>query len=138
MRRKISQVMRDRPLVTLPATASVRQAAELMARENIGAVLVTNDSSLEGIFTERDLLTRVVAEGRDPKSTILREVRTAKPDTIETRALALDALHKMHDGGYRHLPVVERGRLIGIVSRRDFIGTEEAQLDQENELWEKM
>jgi CBS domain-containing protein len=138
MRRKISQVMRDRPLVTLPATASVRQAAELMARENIGAVLVTNDSSLEGIFTERDLLARVVARGRDPKSTILREVMTAKPDTIEPNTLALGALHKMHDGGYRHLPVVERGRLVGIVSRRDFIGTEEAQLDQENELWEKM
>ena len=138
MRRKISEVMPARSLVTMPATTKARQAAEVMARENIGAVLVTNDDGLEGIFTERDLLARVVAAGRDPDATALAEVMTPKPDTIETRALALDALHKMHDGGYRHLPVLERGRLVGIVSRRDFIGVEKAQLDQDIEIWEKM
>jgi CBS domain-containing protein len=138
MRRRIAQVMRKRALVTLPAAANARQAAEVMARENIGAVLVVADGALEGIFTERDLLARVVAPGRDPSATALAEVMTAKPDTIEPGALALGALHKMHDGGYRHLPVVERGQLLGIVSRRDFIGLEEAQLDQENQLWEKM
>jgi len=138
MRRKIVQVMRKRAPVTLLAAATVRQAAEIMARENIGAVLVVEDGELQGIFTERDLLVRVVAKGCDPNVTALAEVMTATPDTIGPGALALDALHKMHDGGYRHLPVVERGQLLGIVSRRDFFGLEEAQLDQENQLWEKM
>ena len=130
--------MHKRALVELPATASVRQAAELMARENVGAVLVTNNSKLEGIFTERDLLCRVVARHRDPDATALREVMTAEPDAIGPDSPALDALHKMNDGGYRHLPVIDGGRLVGVISRRDFLGVEQARLDEENALWEHM
>jgi CBS domain-containing protein len=84
------------------------------------------------------MVNRVVAEGRDPDSTTLAEVMTANPDTIAPQATAIDALRRMQDGGYRHLPVVERGRLVGIVSRRDFFGMEKARLDDESGFWEKI
>ena len=63
---------------------------------------------------------------------------TGKPDSVTPAATALEALRMMADGGYRHLPVVEQGRVIGVVSRRDFFGAEKAQLDQETALWERM
>ena len=138
MRRKISEVLRQRALVELPATASAHRAAELMCENNVGSVLVTDGGRPEGIFTERDLVCRVVAQGRDPNATALRDVMTADPDTVGPSAPALDGLHMMSDGGYRHLPVVAGGRVVGVVSRRDFIGVEKAQLDDEESIWQRI
>jgi CBS domain-containing protein len=137
-RRIIPDVVRNQTLLELPGTASVREAAIRLRDRRIGAVLITRDGRLEGIFTERDMVTRVVAAGRDPDRTELREVMTKNPDTIAPHATAMDALRRMNDGGYRHLPVVNRGRIVGIVSRRDFYGEEKAQLDREQHLWEKI
>lgn len=138
MRRKISEVMRPRALVELPATASAHRAAMLMCENNVDSVLVTDRGRLEGIFTERDLVCRVVAQGREPDATPLGDVMTRNPDTVGPNALALDALHMMGDGGYRHLPVIADGRPIGVVSRRDFAGLEKAQLDNEDSLWQRL
>jgi CBS domain-containing protein len=111
-------------LLALPRTASVREAARCMCERQVGAVLVTDDGALEGIFTERDLMHRVVAAGRDPDRTPLAEVMTPDPDTVAADDYAIDALSLMSERGYRHLPVLHDGRLVGIVSRRDFLGEE--------------
>ena len=127
-----------RDLLELPATASVYEAACAMRDWSVGAVLITEDGRLAGIFTERDMINRVVACERDPKATALAEVMTEDPSTISPKATALDALRMMEDGGYRHLPVVAGKRLVGMVSRRDFFGSEKAQLETESNLWERL
>ncbi|NJM91104.1 MAG: CBS domain-containing protein, partial [Myxococcales bacterium] len=78
------------------------------------------------------------ADGHDPDQTTLADVMTANPDTIAPTATAIEALRRMDDGGYRHLPIVEHGRVVGIVSRRDFHGDEKARLDDESDLWKKI
>ncbi len=139
VRRLMPDVVHDQELAELPGTATVREAARLMAARNIGSVLVTaRDGRLEGILTERDILCRVVAPGRDPDHTRLQEVMTKNPDTIGPDEPAIEALRRMRDGGYRHLPVVDGGRLVGIVSRRDFWGDEKTRLEDETRLWEIM
>lgn len=138
MPRRISDVMRQRTLVELPPSASAHEAAELMCRHGIGSVLVTQEDRLEGIFTERDLVCRIVALGHDPGSTLLCDVMTAGPDTVAPEDMAMDGLHMMHDGGYRHLPVVAEGRVVAVVSRRDFAGLDKARLEEETALWERI
>jgi len=137
-RRTIADLVRDQKLLTLPETSTVREAAREMRDRRVGCVLITGDGRLEGIFTERDLVGRVVAEGRDPDGTRLAEVMTKGPDTIGPAATAIDALRRMQDGGYRHLPVVEGDKLLGIVSQRDFLGEEQARLNHETGLWERI
>ena len=137
-RRVIPDVVRDQELLELSAQASVREAADRMRLRHVGAVLITKDGQLDGIFTERDMVYRVVAEGRDPERTLLAEVMTRNPDTIRLDTMAIDALRRMQDGGYRHLPVIDRGRLVGIVSRRDFFGLEKARLEEESDIWRKI
>ena len=138
MHRKITDVIKGRDLVELPASASVYQATKLMREQLIGSVLVITDGQLQGIFTERDLVCRVVAEGLDPMQTGLEEVMTKNPDTIAPDRLALDGLRLMHDGGYRHLPVVADGRVVAVVSRRDFFGVEKARLEDETHMWQRL
>ena len=132
MQRKIvPDVIGQQQLVMLPSSATVREAAISMSERQVGAVLVTRDGALEGIFTERDLLHRVVAPGRDPNGTHLVEVMTKNPDTIEADDYAIEALSRMSERGYRHLPVLDQGRLVGIVSRRDFLGEEIILVEEE-------
>ena len=138
MRKVVPDVVSNQELLELPPAATVRSAACAMRERRVGAVLVTTDGHLEGIFTERDMVNRVVAEGRDPDHTTLAEVMTADPDTITPSTTAIEALRRMNDGGYRHLPIVDRGRLVGIVSRRDFHGDEKARLDDESDIWKKI
>jgi CBS domain-containing protein len=139
MRRKIiPDVMRDQEPVHLAASSTVREAAKLMHLRNVGSVLVMEKGRLEGILTERDVVQRVVAAGREPDETRLEEVMTKNPDTVRPEATAMDALRLMHDGGYRHLPVVDRGQVLGVVSRRDFLGAEKARLDEETAVWERI
>ncbi len=140
VRRLMPEVVHDQQLAQLPGTATVREAARLMAARNIGSVLVVaRDGRLEGLLTERDLLCRIVAPGRDPDRTRLHEVMTRDPDTIGPGEPAIEALRRMRDGGYRHLPVVDgSGRPVGIVSHRDFLGAEKTRLEDETRLWEIM
>jgi len=138
MRRVVPDVVSNQQLLELPPTATVRGAALAMRERHVGAVLVTTDGHLNGIFTERDMVNRVVAESRDPDQATLADVMTANPDTIAPTTTAIDALRLMNDGGYRHLPIVENGRVVGIVSRRDFHGDEKARLDDESDLWKKI
>ena len=139
LRKLVPDVVRDQNLATLTANASVRDAAIMMRARHIGSVLILGaDDRLAGIFTERDLLCRVVAERKDPDKTKLGAVMTAKPETVSPHTTAIDALRRMQEGGFRHLPVVKDGKPIAIVSRRDFFGIEKARLDDEDKLWEQI
>jgi CBS domain-containing protein len=107
-----------------------------MRERRAGSVLVIDDQQrLSGIFTGRDAV-RTLAEGNDAAVTTLAKAMTPGPVTITPESRAIDALRAMSDGGFRHLPVVEKGRIWGIVSRGDFKGMEIDQLDEEDHLWE--
>jgi CBS domain-containing protein len=138
-RRSASDIVRHQRPLTLPDTASVQAACSAMRERRVGAVLVVDRGGrLVGIFTGRDAVCRVVAEARDPAATPLAAVMTRDPDTTSGRCAAIDLLRQMQDGGYRHVPVVEAGRPVGVVSRGDFRGLEEARLDEETGLWERI
>ncbi|HYD29549.1 MAG TPA: CBS domain-containing protein [Azospirillaceae bacterium] len=131
-RRKVMpDVINQQNLTVFPPTASVREAARAMAAKRIGAVLVVEGGALAGIFTERDLAVRVVAPGRDPDGTMLSEVMTGAPDVLRPDATAYDALSLMEAHNYRHLPVMDDDRLVGIVSIRDLFAVVKDQLEQD-------
>jgi CBS domain-containing protein len=136
MLRRIAEVVRLHEVHRLPPSATAVDAARLMKAKSCGAVMITRRGRLEGIFTERDLVNRVVALGLDPARTKLAKVMTQHPDTVRPDTLAAEALRMMEDCHYRHLPVIDSGRVIGMVSRRDFFGEEKAQLEHERTLWE--
>ena len=136
--RHLSDIVYNQHPVTLPPSCSVKEACEAMRDRNAGAVVVARNGRLVGIFTGRDAVGRVVAEGKDPAETTLSEVMTREPQTMAPGTSALEALRLMWDGGFRHIPVVEKGVLLGVVSRGDFQACEEERLEQERELWEHM
>jgi len=98
---------------------TVVEAARLMTEHNIGAVPVMHDSSLVGILSERDVMTRVVAAGRSPGTTRVSEVMTAGPRTVPPTETVENCVFMMREFGFRHLPVVEGQKVLGLVSVRD-------------------
>lgn len=122
--RTIREIIEQQEVVAAPESMTVADAARLMREKRIGAILIMSEDQLTGIFTERDALFRVVAECRDAKTTCLAEVMTRNPRTIHPAKPFPEALHLMYEGGFRHVPVVEDGRPVGIVSARDALGPE--------------
>jgi CBS domain-containing protein len=100
---------------------TVLEAVRTMVDRNIGAVPVVHNGKLVGIFSERDLMKRVVAEGLDPRRTCLAEVMTEDPLTINTNEDLQNCMSLMRRHGFRHLPVCHEGQLVGIVSVRDIL-----------------
>ncbi len=100
---------------------TVLETVRVMVEQNIGAVPVLHKGKLVGIFSERDLMKRVVAEGRNPRSTCLAEVMTHDPLTIGMNEDLAQCMALMRLHGFRHLPVCHEGLLIGIVSLRDIL-----------------
>lgn len=129
--RPISQILRSQKLVTAPPGMSVREAARLMAAENKGALPVLEAGRLLGIFTERDALFRVLARGLDPEATTLAQVMTPDPVTVAAQRPLNHALHLMYEGGFRHIPAVADGRVVGVISARDALGPEITQFEKE-------
>ena len=122
--RSIGSIIEGQELVTAPGSATVTEAARLMREKAVGAVMVLDEGRLVGVFTERDALFRVVAESRDVQTTCLSEVMTRNPRTVSPDMAFNDALHIMHEGGFRHVPVVRDGRPVGMISCRDALGPE--------------
>ncbi len=116
---RVKSVMERKKLLTASPETTVSQAAKLMANKNVGAVMIVEGERLIGIFTERDALTRVIARGRDAKTTQLADVMTADPQTVDPGKSFGSALLMMYENGFRHVPVVEEGKVIGIVSSRN-------------------
>ncbi len=117
--RSVRSIVAGQMPVTAAKSATVLEAAVLMKQQGKGALLVVDGTRLIGIFTERDIVFRVVAAGRDPKDTRLAEVMTPQPQTIHPNKPFLHALRIMHEGGFRHLPVVENDWPLGVLSARD-------------------
>jgi CBS domain-containing protein len=114
----VKSVMQRRMILKAAPETVVSQAARLMANKNVGAVMVVADGRLVGIFTERDIVCRVVARGLDPQTTRLVDVMTPEPETVESDKPFGYALLRMHERGFRHLPVTRGGKLVGIISAR--------------------
>ncbi|MFO1085050.1 MAG: CBS domain-containing protein [Reyranellaceae bacterium] len=137
--RKLRDIILEQHPLVMNETASVNAACQRMRDSQAGSVLVTGDGGrLVGIFTGRDAVCRVLAEGRDAVGTCLREVMTTNPATLSPEQTAIDALRLMWDSGFRHVPLVSNGRILGVVSRGDFKGLEQARHDDERDLWEHM
>ncbi len=117
--RPIRQIINRGKLVVATEETTVAEAARMMKDAKVGAILILKKERLAGIFTERDALTRVLAEGLDPKRTPMSRVMTPNPDTISPDKPFGHALIMMYDHGYRHMPVMEDGKPVGIVSMRD-------------------
>jgi CBS domain-containing protein len=137
--RKMSDIVRNQDPLTLPPDATVREACRCMRERRVGAVLVTeSDQHLIGIFTGRDAVHRVLAEGLSAADTTLADVMTRDPDAMPPGKTAIEVLRLMEDSRYRHMPIVDSGKLVGIVSRYDFSGLELDRLNEETGLWERI
>ncbi|MBL0353442.1 MAG: CBS domain-containing protein [Candidatus Dechloromonas phosphoritropha] len=135
--RDLQLIIKDQDPVTLGSTATVQQACQRMWERRVGAVLVVDNGRLVGIFTGRDAV-HTLADGRNPVDTTLSDVMTCNPNTIAPTAKAIDALRQMCDCGFRHLPIVDNEKVIGIVSRGDFKGLELDRLEEEIGFWERI
>jgi len=110
---------------------SVSAAAKLMAKNKVSAVMVVENKRLLGIFTERDAVFRVIAQDRDMQATRLMDVMTPRPKTVAPDETFGYALLMMHENGFRHVPVVENGEPIGIVSARNALDPELEEFESE-------
>lgn len=137
--RKLAYIVREQNPLTMAAGDTVQEACRRMRERRVGAVLVVDGQQrLIGIFTGRDAVCRVLAESKSAASTKLADAMTPDPDTMPPGKTAIDAVRQMSDGGYRHVPVVDKGKVVGIVSKGDIRGLEQARLDDETGLWERI
>jgi CBS domain-containing protein len=137
--RHMSDLVRNQDPLVLRPTDTVLDAARRMRERNVGAVLVIEqDRRLVGIFTGRDAVNRVLAEGKSASDTALAEVMTRDPECLTPGHSSIDALRLMQDARCRHLPIIQDGCVVGIVSRGDFRGLEQDRLDEETGIWEQI
>lgn len=136
--RNLAYIVKEQNPLTMAAGETVQNACRRMAERHVGAVLVVDDQQrLVGIFTGRDAVC-AHAECKHAAETTLADVMTLNPDTIAPERNAIDALRAMSDRGFRHLPIVKDGKIVGIVSRGDFKGMEFDRLEEETHLWERI
>ena len=137
--RYVKDVIARQRLLTVPPEETTRDAARRMIAHNVAAVLVVDGGgTLLGIFTERDLLRRVVAESRDPDRTSVASVMTKTPHVVTPEATVLEAMRVMQERRVRHLPVTVDGQAVGVISIRDFLGAELDEVRREHEQREKI
>ena len=129
--RSARDVIAKRKPVTVHGGTTISAAARLMKKHHVGALMVVEGDRLTGIFTERDVVFGVVAEGRDASTTRVSDVMTASPRTIGADKTVGHALMLMYDGGFRHVPVVDNGKPLGMISARDALGPELQALEVE-------
>ena len=124
--KQIAELIEGQILTVLDADDKVREAARRMSERNIGAAAVVDEGKLTGIFSERDLMTRVVAQGLNPDSTTVGDVMTRELVVIDPDENIDSAIERMHAIGSRHLPVVDEGKLVGMLSIRDLLEVDDA------------
>lgn len=135
---KVSEILRNQHPFVLTCDSTVRYACECMRERCADAVLVAKeDGELLGIFTDRDAVRRVLAEGKNSDTTTLADVMARRPAAMPEQT-GIEVLRQMRDCGYQHLPVVENGRVVGLVSRTDFEDGERDRLEEETALWERI
>ena len=127
----LRQLVKDRRLYSVKDSNTVLEAARYMMEYNIGAVPVLRDGDLAGILSERDIMNRVVAVGRTPGTTAVSEVMTPNPRAVAADETIDECLFIMREFGFRHLPVVDGKDLKGVVSLRDVLMQQSAELQRE-------
>ena len=128
----LRELVKDRKVYSIDAARTVLEAARFMMEHNIGALPVLRNGELAGIFSERDIMNRVVAVGRTPGHTAVSEVMTANPRAVNLDETVEECLFIMHEFGFRHLPIVEGKELKGLVSLRDVVMRQAAELERQN------
>lgn len=119
--KQIGELIEGQTLIVIEPQWSVRNAAERMTERNIGAVAVVEKGTLTGVFSERDIMSRVVAKGLNPEATEVSDVMSRELVVAAPTEDVLSAIQKMHSIGSRHLPVVDDGKLVGMISIRDLL-----------------
>jgi CBS domain-containing protein len=117
----LRDLVKDRKVYSIDAERTVLEAARFMMEHNIGALPVLRNGVLTGIFSERDIMNRVVAAGRTPGHTTVSEVMTTNPRAVNLDETVEECLFIMHEFGFRHLCIVEGKELKGLVSLRDIL-----------------
>jgi len=127
----LRELVKDRRVYSVDASRTVLEAARYMMENNVGAVPVLRNGDLTGILSERDIMNRVVAVGRTPGMTAVSEVMTANPRAVAADESIEECLFIMREFGFRHLPIVDGKELKGLVSLRDVLMHQAAQLERE-------
>jgi CBS domain-containing protein len=120
---KVRNILQSKNNITISVTpdSTVFEALELMVEKNVGALLVMDQDNFVGIFTERDYARKVILMGKASKETLIREIMTEDPVTVNMDNTIEDCMRLMTNKFIRHLPVVENGKLIGIISIGDVV-----------------
>jgi CBS domain-containing protein len=127
----LRDLVKDRKVYSVEATRTVLEAARFMMEHNVGAVPVLRNGELTGILSERDIMNRVVAAGRTPGTTAVSEVMTANPRAVAADESIEECLFIMREFGFRHLPIVDGRELKGLVSLRDILMRQAAEIERQ-------
>jgi CBS domain-containing protein len=127
----LRELVKDRRVYSVDASRTVLEAARFMMEHNVGAVPVLRNGELAGILSERDIMNRVVAVGRTPGTTSVAEVMTANPRAVDAEETIEECLFIMREFGFRHLPIVEGKDLKGLVSLRDVLMHQAAEIERQ-------
>lgn len=130
-RKIVPDVISGQTIFKVTPSETVRNAARLMREKKIAAVVVMEADKLVGIITERDMTARVIAAGANPETALCREIMTPNPDTLAPTDQASDAIRMMREHNYRHLPVVDGEKVVGMVSVRDLYAVYNTELEQD-------
>jgi CBS domain-containing protein len=126
----LRDLVKDRKVYSVEATRSVLEAARYMMERNVGALPVVRNGELAGILSERDIMNRVVAVGRTPGTTAVSEIMTANPRAVALDETIEECLFIMREFGFRHLPIVDGRELKGLVSLRDILMHQAAEMER--------
>src|ERR1700758_3554586 len=129
----LRELIKDRRLYSVESNRSVVEAARYMMEHSVGAVPVLRNGDLVGILSERDIMNRVVAVGRTPGTTAVSEVMTANPRAVSADETIEECLFIMHEFGFRHLPVLDGKELKGLVSLRDVLMRQAAEIERQTQ-----
>ena len=129
----LREIVKDRKVYSIDAAGTVLEAARFMTEHNIGALPVVRNGELAGIFSERDIMNRVVAAGRTPGHTAVSEVMTANPRAVNLDESIDECLFIMHEFGFRHLCIVEGKELRGLVSLRDILMNQAGEIQRKSQ-----
>ncbi len=127
----VKDIVQQRELFSVEEHQSVAEVARKMADLHVGAILVLNGDGLRGVFSERDLLKRIVVERRDPEGTPVGTVMSTDVFTIDESASLEEAMESMQSHNCRHLPVTRKGHVVAFLSMRDLMNFELAQKTEE-------
>ncbi|MFZ0310143.1 MAG: CBS domain-containing protein [Candidatus Sulfotelmatobacter sp.] len=128
----LRDIVKDRKVYSIDAGRTVLDAARYMMEHNIGALPVLRNGELAGIFSERDVMNRVVAVGRTPGHTAVSEVMTANPRAVGLDETVEECLFIMHEFGFRHLCIVEGKDLRGLISLRDILVYQAGEIQRQS------